>query len=702
MKRLLITVFILFYVVLLHAQKLQVGYIFPNGGQKGTTFEITVGGQGFYNVTGIVVSGAGVSGTIKGKPIIGLKSKAKAKTQKLTDQDNDQLADKVIVAIKIAANAMPGIRDFRLITPNGYSNRIFFEVGQFSDILEKEPNEKDTNATFISQLPACLNGQIMPGDRDRFSFRASKGQNLVCYVKARTLTPYIADAVPGWFQSVITLYDQDGKEVAFCDDYKLQPDPVILYKVLKTGKYYLEIRDAIYRGREDFIYRIDIGEIPFVTSCYPLGGKSDQMTKLTLDGVNLKRNTVRIRIPKDGAEKFTTQIEGKNKMLTNPIILANGSFSETFHDNKMNLEKTAQKLEIGTTVNSKINQPRDEDWYAFNATKGMDILLKIVAHNVGSPIDADITVYDDKKNKLTQNDDKPDRSEPLITRHSDPELIFHTPKDGLYLVRIRDVQQKGDNSFAYRLTISQPLPDFSLRIEPSNIMIPKGGTELFTVFAIRKNNFNDSINLFLEGLPPNFKHSWCNIPRGAERIRVSLTAPDNADSGEIPLKIIGTINQKGIEKKVEAEPSEEAMQAFFYTHLLTTSSFLVNVSQQLPFSISIKKTVDAPILVKRNDSLKIDLTIKRQSDCTLPIQLILDKPINGVKMKPVLIPDGVSDTSVIVQINNIAPNQHFHVAFIGTGKYKQGQKQSPIKAYTQVINLLSSNEKGEKVNYPKK
>ena len=45
-----------------------------------------------------------------------------------------------------------------------------------------------------------INGQIMPGDVDRFSFRARKGMRLVAIGAMRELIPYIADAVPGWFQ----------------------------------------------------------------------------------------------------------------------------------------------------------------------------------------------------------------------------------------------------------------------------------------------------------------------------------------------------------------------------------------------------------------------------------------------------------------------------------------------------------------------
>ena len=104
---------------------------------------------------------------------------------------------------------------------------------------------------------------------------------------ARELIPYLADAVPGWFQAVLTLYDASGNELAYDDDYRFHPDPVIHYAVPKDGEYSIEIRDALYRGREDFVYRIAIGELPFVTSAFPLGGRAGAKTTVQLTGWNL-------------------------------------------------------------------------------------------------------------------------------------------------------------------------------------------------------------------------------------------------------------------------------------------------------------------------------------------------------------------------------------------------------------------------------
>ncbi len=76
-----------------------------------------------------------------------------------------------------------------------------------------------------------FNGQILPRDHDRFTFRAEAGQHLVARVDARALVPYQADSVPGWMQATIALYDADGKEVAYADEFRYDPDPVLTYQV---------------------------------------------------------------------------------------------------------------------------------------------------------------------------------------------------------------------------------------------------------------------------------------------------------------------------------------------------------------------------------------------------------------------------------------------------------------------------------------
>ena len=136
---------------------------------------------------------------------------------------------------------------------------------------------------------STLNGQIPPGGVDRYRFSARKGQRLVVAVSARELIPYLADAVPGWFQAAVAIYDSKGSELAYADHYRFQPDPVLCCKIPKNGQYVLEIRDTLYRGREDFVYRVAVGDLPFVTSIFPLGGQAGTQTTVALEGLESPR-----------------------------------------------------------------------------------------------------------------------------------------------------------------------------------------------------------------------------------------------------------------------------------------------------------------------------------------------------------------------------------------------------------------------------
>ena len=85
----------------------------------------------------------------------------------------------------------------------------------------------------------------------------------------------------------MSLTDSKGKEVATPTTSTSTPTPCSITRSPRTAPYTLEIHDSIYRGREDFVYRIAVGELPFVTSIFPLGGKTGARIPVELHGWNL-------------------------------------------------------------------------------------------------------------------------------------------------------------------------------------------------------------------------------------------------------------------------------------------------------------------------------------------------------------------------------------------------------------------------------
>ena len=199
----------------------------------------------------------------------------------------------MIVEVTIAPGAEPGEREIRLATLRGISNPlVFYEgrcrsgaeadddghaagAGQEAQALRRRPSSE------VEDRMTCLalsTGKLPPGEVNRYRFQARKGQRLVITTLGRQLVPFIADAVPGWFQPVLALYDATERG-GLDDDYRFKPDPTLLYEVPKDGEYVFAIHDSLYRGREDFVYRITIGELPFITSLFPLGGPVGARTR---------------------------------------------------------------------------------------------------------------------------------------------------------------------------------------------------------------------------------------------------------------------------------------------------------------------------------------------------------------------------------------------------------------------------------------
>jgi hypothetical protein len=194
---------------------------------------------------------------------------------------NASIAETVKLRVELAPDAPPGERELRLEARNGVTNPMVFCVGQLAEVT-KPPSPVLADPAILGNrfnnqlkaaaeqpvikvtLPAILNGQILPGAIDRYRFPARKGQHLIVSTAARELVPYISDAVPGWFQAVVALYDAKGKEVDYAGSYRFHPDPVLHYEVPEDGDYTLQIHDSIYRGREDFVYRIDAGSFSVV------------------------------------------------------------------------------------------------------------------------------------------------------------------------------------------------------------------------------------------------------------------------------------------------------------------------------------------------------------------------------------------------------------------------------------------------------
>ena len=605
-----------------------IGYAYPAGGRQGTTFEVSLAGRFLDGVTDVVVSGEGVQATLiehvkplngkeinllrdrlkelqaKVKPVKKGKGKAgdeaetagepeaeidletlekemaeikeKLANPKNRNRSNPQLSEDVKIRVKLAADAETGEREVRLKTAQGLSNPVAFYVGQLPEYSEKEPKNKTEDTNLLSELPLVINGQIMPGDVDRFRLKLSKGIRLVMAASARELTPYLADAVPGWFQATLALYDADGEEVAYDDDYRFNPDPILFYEIPKDGEYVLEIKDAIYRGREDFVYRIAVGELPFVTSIFPLGEKLGTKTTVEMKGWNLPANE--IVVDANGKEKGILPISlRKKEMVSNHVPFAVDTLPECLEKEGNNNHADAQKVTIPVIVNGRIDKPGDCDVFGFKGNAGDKVVAEVYARRLNSPLDSVLKLTNANGQKLMFNDDHEDKGAGLTTHHADSLLSTTLPTDGFYYIHIGDAQTKGGDAYGYRLRISPPRPDFDLRLVPSSINVRAGATVPITVYALRKDGFAGDITVTLKDAPKGFTLRGNRVPADKDQVNLALSVPAGPIKEALSLSLEGRAEIQGQEVVRPAVPADDMEQAFIYHHLVPAKELRVAV-----------------------------------------------------------------------------------------------------------------------------
>jgi len=559
-------------------------------------------------------------------------------------QPNTQIAETVLIEVTVDPGAAPGGRELRLVTSSGLTNPMCFEVGELPEISEPDPYDPRGAAAEPVDLPVLLNGQIRPGDVDRFRFRAQQGQRLVIETHARRLVPFLADAVPGWFQVVLTLFDAAGDEAAFADDYLFSPDPVLLFEVPQTGVYELEVRDSIYRGREDFVYRISIGERPFITSMFPLGGREDGETIAAIDGWNLPEHQLLLDTTPGGARARRAALHSEGAV-SNCVTYAVDTLPECVEAEPNNTPRDAQPVDLPHVVNGRIAAPGDEDFFRFRGRGGDEIVAEVSARRLLSPLDSLLRLTDESGNVVAWNDDCEHKDGFLhrdmgtLTHHADSYLRARLPRKGTYTVQLADTRGHGGEAFAYRLRIGPPRPDFALLVTPSSVTARPGLAVPLCVHVLRRDGFDGDIEMMLKDAPPGFELHGGVIPGGRDRIRMTLTAPRKPLDRPVSLRLEGraAIGRKTVSRP--AVPAEEVMQAFLYRHLVPSQELAVMVAgpgSRMPPPVP---TGDTPVRIPAGGTAKVRLTVPRRAVLE-NLQLELSEPPEGLTLHDVIVSPG--------------------------------------------------------------
>ena len=549
------------------AQPPQLETVFPAGASLGQTVEVILTGSGVEEVTTLRCNASEVQ-----------VERVEAKRFRVT----------------IPSSLLPGLYEFRAISPRGVSGPRTFAIGNRKEQLETEPNELSMPQSV--PLDSITNGRIeKAGDIDTFQFSASQGQ--------RVVIACLAERIDSRLRAVLELFDSTGRRWAVNRGYD-GVDPLIDFRVPEDGQYIVKLQDLTFSGGPDFLYRLEVDTGPRVAFALPNVIQRNTPTRVTLFGWNLHRDaqpasTVALAgsqleqsaaaaaLP--GFDQLEVEIPATQASATRslPLLLrpaqavldgfayhlpgSHGSLFLGLTDVPVVRESfdpttplTAQSIPCPVEISGQLSRGNERDWYRFEARRGEVLYFHALAERLNSPLDLRLSLFDSEgQRELAQfNDDWAGQASAFGTAHLDPAGRWVAPADGTYLLAVQNLigSFQADPRRVYRLSIRREEPTCQvLALQPGDprgsISLQRGGQVALELIAIRQRGCDSPIRVTADNVPSGLlcPDVWlgAGVDRGimilaadplAEPITTDLQLrAEFAENSSQPVQIISTV-----------------------------------------------------------------------------------------------------------------------------------------------------------------
>ncbi|MDG1139071.1 MAG: PPC domain-containing protein [Opitutales bacterium] len=475
--------------------------LLPRGGQKGTDQIILIKGKRLADTTRFLFYKPGLSVT-----------------------DIQQTNGKEVgVTFKIAPNAPLGQHEVRLCTDKGISNLVTFWVGPFENLKEVEPNSSFATAQPIP-LNFTVNGICLNEDVDFFEINATKGERISAEIEAIRLSGPL-------FDPFLAILNDKRFEIATNDDSELLlQDSTLSILAPYDGVYRIEVRDSSYKGGKAFHYRLHVGTFPRPLVAFPAGSQSGVAREFKFLGDPTGDFVKNITIPSTSDSLFAYHHQENDLFSPSPNLLRITHYPsvEEREPNNLMKEATITKLTLPLAFDGVIEEEGDMDYFRFSAKKGDRFYIRAHARSIASPLDPVLNLYHENGKSIRGNDDADKGPDSLITQ------TF--PKDGEYILRIRDHLGRGSPRHVYRIEtdritakISGLIPKFGNRDSQSRQMIPvPQGGKVATVLSLNRKNFSGAIELIAGNLPPKVFMTAPHTPNNLNTVTLLFEASPDA------------------------------------------------------------------------------------------------------------------------------------------------------------------------------
>ena len=519
------------------AEPPHVSYIFPAGGQRGSEVSFNVGGHYLHEGCPFEMTGPGVSASARIERTETVWFEGPLIPQPASQRKEDYPKD-YLGSVKIAKDALLGVRRWRVNTSQGVTPRMKFVVGDLPEVIEEEIDGEPIPTGV--QLPVTINGRIFPReDVDIWTFDAEAGERFSCEVNAARIGSPL--------DSRIEIRSPDGSVLTENVD-GLGIDSFVQFVAPKAGRYECRIHDIEFGGLQHYVYRLTIRKGPYLKSVYPLGGQRGDSVALQLSGSDLPTEQATVAVPKDSDRQLNLSLPN---VAPNNVTLVTGDLPEHLevepNDSPDAVEPEAVSAKSGIVFNGRIDKPGDIDLFHFSAEAGKTLLLEVQSSRLGTELDSVLSVLSSDGKQLKENDD-------LAGGIPDSRVVWKVPNGASFFVQIRDqFDHRGGSRFAYRLSISEVSDQhFELKLPVDSVNIEQGAETKLKIGIDRTYGFKGEVELSVEGLPEGVTADSVKIAKNRQDAQLVIKVGESAIPQIAELKVVGKILDIEPESKREA------------------------------------------------------------------------------------------------------------------------------------------------------
>lgn len=564
--------------------------IAPMGGQAGTTVELKVtNGDDIDELSALQLNHPGIRAV-----------------QKMQESGGKQTPVANTFLVTIAEDVPPGLYEVRARGVFGLSNPRTFVVGEREEVTEAEANNTRQQAQEI-KLDSLVNG-VTGGnaDVDFFRFEGKAGQRVIATCRAARIDSRLS--------AVLEVYDAGGRRLGYGRE-NVRQDPLVDVTLPADGPYFVKLYDFLYRGGAEYGYRLSVGTDPYIDFVMPPSGLPGTTGTFTLYGRNLPGGTdagvslgdrplqkleVSISLPEDPATLETVDhlssvesvvdaisyVHRTPQGSSNPVLIYLATAPVVIEQEPNDEPAQSQKVSVPAEVVGQFQSRGDVECFTFQA-KGKEVYyIEVFGQRNGVSADPyfvleRVTTNDqgaESLQRITTQDDDTTNLAPNVfdTLTDDPMYRFQVPADGTYRVTLRDryYEVRGGPELVYRLSIRRERPDFRLLAlptppSPNNNLVPvswsvalrKGDNVKVDVLAFRRDGFDGTIDVHVEGLPKGVECKGASLGAKQNIAPLIFTAAEDAPEWSGSVRVVGKARIEDPAKQQALLASQSAVKS---------------------------------------------------------------------------------------------------------------------------------------------